>query len=66
MSAEPDPAPRAPGLAITCGATFMAFLDATIVNLAFPDIQESFEDSSVATLSWQPPRSRAPAPTPAT
>jgi len=43
----------------------VAFLEATIVNVAFPDIQESFEDSSLATLSWRSARSRAPAPTPA-
>jgi hypothetical protein len=33
MSAEPDPRRARQVLAITCGATFMAFLDATIVNV---------------------------------
>jgi hypothetical protein len=32
----------------------------------FRDLQESFEDSSLATLAWRRARSRAPAPTPAT
>src|SRR3954449_5875323 len=30
----------------------LAFLDATIVNVAFPDIQTSFSGSSLASLSW--------------
>lgn len=29
-------------LLITAVAVFMSFLDATIVNIAFPDIQRSF------------------------
>ena len=39
-------------LMITAGATFLAFLDATVVNVAFPDLREDFPDASVATLSW--------------
>jgi EmrB/QacA subfamily drug resistance transporter len=39
-------------LALSCVATFMIFLDATIVNVAFPDLRESFPGSSLATLSW--------------
>lgn len=31
---------------------FMVFLDATVVNIAFPDIQASFPGTSLATLSW--------------
>ena len=30
----------------------LAFLDATIVNVALPDIQASFDDSSISSLSW--------------
>ncbi len=30
----------------------MAFLDVTIVNIAFPDIRRSFPDADVASLSW--------------
>jgi EmrB/QacA subfamily drug resistance transporter len=31
---------------------FLAFLDATIVNVAFPSIRASFPDSSISALSW--------------
>ncbi len=37
-------------LIVTSVAVFMAFLDATIVNIAFPDIRASFPDASVAGL----------------
>ena len=30
----------------------LAFVDATIVNVAFPDIAEDFEGTSLATISW--------------
>src|SRR3954449_3248934 len=39
-------------LLVTGGAVFMAFLDVTIVNIAFPSIQEAFPDASPASLSW--------------
>lgn len=39
-------------LAVTCAAAFMAFLDVTIVNTAFPDIERSFPGSSLSALSW--------------
>jgi EmrB/QacA subfamily drug resistance transporter len=39
-------------LAITSVATFMAFLDVTIVNIAFPSIRGSFHGDSLAHLSW--------------
>jgi NTE family protein len=45
------PAPRVV-LAIASLGTFMAFVDATIVNIAFPDIRRSFGDTSIGTLSW--------------
>src|SRR3954464_14031659 len=38
-------------LVSACGA-FLAFLDATIVNVAFPSIRESFPGQSIGTLSW--------------
>jgi EmrB/QacA subfamily drug resistance transporter len=46
--------PRRPWkvLAITAVAVFMGFLDVTIVNVAFPDIQAEFSDASRADLSW--------------
>src|SRR3954454_13007762 len=39
-------------LAVAAAGVFMDFVDSTIVNVAFPDIQETFPDASVATLSW--------------
>jgi EmrB/QacA subfamily drug resistance transporter len=38
-------------LVAACGA-FLAFLDATIVNVAFPSIRESFPGTSIGGLSW--------------
>jgi len=39
-------------LAITAVAVFMGFLDVTIVNVAFPDIERDFSGTSRADLSW--------------
>ena len=39
-------------LLVTGVAVFMAFLDVTIVNVAFPSIHVAFPDVSVAGLSW--------------
>ena len=39
-------------LLVTSVGVFMTFLDVTIVNIAFPDIQESFPASSLPQLSW--------------
>jgi len=39
-------------LAICSVAAFMAFLDATIVNIAFPNIERSFRGVSPSWLSW--------------
>jgi len=39
-------------LLVTGVAVFMAFLDVTIVNVAFPSIREEFPDTSLAGLSW--------------
>ncbi len=38
-------------LLVTSVAVFMGFLDVTIVNIAFPDIEASFRGSSLAGLS---------------
>ena len=35
-----------------CFGAFLAYLDATIVNVAFPSIRESFPDTSIGELSW--------------
>ena len=39
-------------LVVASAGAFLAFLDATIVNVAFPDIRRTFHASSVAELSW--------------
>jgi len=39
-------------LLVASFGAFLAFLDATIVNVAFPSIQHSFPDSSISSLSW--------------
>jgi EmrB/QacA subfamily drug resistance transporter len=39
-------------LLVTSVAVFMALLDVTIVNIAFPDIRRSFPDEPLADLSW--------------
>jgi NTE family protein len=43
---------RRAALAVTSLGAFVAFLDVTIVNIAFPDIRRSFPDADVASLSW--------------
>ncbi|WP_138965694.1 MFS transporter [Streptomyces sp. YIM 121038] len=45
----PRPGPVA---AVTLVAAFMAFLDATIVNIAIPDMHHSFPADSLGDLSW--------------
>jgi EmrB/QacA subfamily drug resistance transporter len=39
-------------LLLTSGATFMAFLDTTVANIAFPALHASYPAISLATLSW--------------
>src|SRR3954471_15494882 len=39
-------------LLVTAVAVFMAFLDVTIVNVAFPSIHVAFPGASLAGLSW--------------
>ncbi len=39
-------------LLVSCFGAFLAFLDATIVNVAFPSIRESFPTVSIGGLSW--------------
>jgi NTE family protein len=39
-------------LLVAAFGAFLAFLDATIVNVAFPSIQASFPDTSIGGLSW--------------
>ncbi len=51
LSVRRQPAPSTVLLVSAFGA-FLAFLDATIVNIAFPDIQADFPQASVSSLSW--------------
>ncbi|MEV0480525.1 DHA2 family efflux MFS transporter permease subunit [Streptomyces sp. NPDC050508] len=39
-------------LLLTSAATFMAFLDTTIVNVAFPALHEDFPAESLTNLTW--------------
>jgi EmrB/QacA subfamily drug resistance transporter len=39
-------------LLIASAATFLAFLDVTVVNVAFPDLRRDFADVSLSSLSW--------------
>jgi NTE family protein len=43
---------RTPVLVLCCVGAFLAFLDATIVNIAFPAIEKAFKGPSLSTLSW--------------
>jgi len=40
------------GVLIACTGAFLAFLDTTIVNIAFPDIAASYSGASRGLLSW--------------
>ena len=56
-SIAPEPRTRrisSPGavLAVAALGTFMAFVDATIVNIAIPNIHEDFTGSSLTNVSW--------------
>jgi EmrB/QacA subfamily drug resistance transporter len=39
-------------LAVASASSFLVYLDATIVNVAFPDIRASFSGTTLAGLSW--------------
>ena len=39
-------------IAVACAGSFLAFLDTTIVNIAFPSLAASFPAASRAELSW--------------
>ncbi|MDX6625217.1 MAG: hypothetical protein QOE56_206 [Solirubrobacterales bacterium] len=47
-----DAGHRKSAIAIACAGAFVAFLDTTIVNIAFPDIAASFPGSGRDLLSW--------------
>ena len=39
-------------LLVASFGAFLAFLDATVVNVAFPNIRDSFPGSTISSLSW--------------
>jgi EmrB/QacA subfamily drug resistance transporter len=39
-------------LLLTAAATFMAFLDTTVVNVAFPNLRSDFPHESLTNLTW--------------
>ena len=39
-------------LLVACAGAALAFIDATIVNVAFPDIRASFPGASLSGISW--------------
>ncbi|MGV9331246.1 MFS transporter [Nocardia sp. NPDC003726] len=39
-------------LLIACGAAFIAFLDLSVVNIAFPSIARDYPGTATATLTW--------------
>jgi len=47
-----DSGHRKSAVAIACAGAFVAFLDTTIVNIAFPDISASFPEAGRDALSW--------------
>jgi len=49
---EPAGAPPVGLVLLCCLGAFMAFLDSTIVNVAFPNIAARFSSSDLPTLSW--------------
>ncbi|MGW0247861.1 MFS transporter [Nocardia goodfellowii] len=56
VSARPGSPPTAKAAGITlliaCGAAFIAFLDLSVVNIAFPAIARSYPDTAATTLTW--------------
>jgi EmrB/QacA subfamily drug resistance transporter len=52
VRSEPAAKPSATLVLLCCLGAFMAFLDSTIVNVAFPSIAETFAGSDLPTLSW--------------
>ncbi|MFC6704808.1 MFS transporter [Flexivirga alba] len=44
--------PQRTVLLVASGGALLAFLDVTIVNVAFPSIRDSFGSASIGTISW--------------
>lgn len=54
VSARADSPPTAATrtLLIACGAAFIAFLDLSVVNIAFPSIARDYPGTAATTLTW--------------
>ncbi|MBK5117271.1 MAG: MFS transporter, partial [Thermoleophilia bacterium] len=39
-------------LAVASAASFLVYLDVTVVNIAFPDIEATFAGTSRSALAW--------------
>ncbi|MBL3668015.1 DHA2 family efflux MFS transporter permease subunit [Streptomyces sp. M2CJ-2] len=52
LASNAEPSTAGKTLLLTSAATFMAFLDTTIVNVAFPALHEDFPKESVTDLTW--------------
>src|SRR5215472_5504238 len=52
MSEHTAPGRFGPVLLLASGGTFLAFLDATVVNVAFPNLHREFASTPVTTLTW--------------
>ncbi|MFB7878479.1 MFS transporter [Nocardia sp. NPDC056064] len=55
VSARPLPPPDTAAsrtLAVAAGAAFIAFLDLSVVNIAFPSIATSYPGTATSTLTW--------------
>ena len=50
--AQTEPPRPGPAIAVASAATFVAFLDVTVVNVALPDLQRDFPADSLVSLSW--------------
>ncbi|KAK1179151.1 MFS transporter [Streptomyces sp. NBS 14/10] len=50
--ADPPAKPPVKLVLLCCLGAFVAFLDSTIVNVAFPNIGETFDTTDLPTLSW--------------
>ncbi|MFC0598390.1 MFS transporter [Streptomyces palmae] len=49
---NPEKVDPARVLALCSGASFMAFLDLSIISIAFPDILDDFPGTSLNTMTW--------------
>ncbi|MEV6219002.1 MFS transporter [Nocardia sp. NPDC051833] len=51
-STPPDTGAAGRTLAVSAGAAFIAFLDLSVVNIAFPTISSTYPGTATSTLTW--------------